>query len=187
MNHRLDAFAVFHAQNVDNSGTACGASGFGNLVTLFAVGLAGVGEKEDIVMGGRGEHIGGNVFITRGNAASSDTAAGLCCVFTDGCPFNITLAGKGEHAFLLFNQILVVNFLFHVLNFGKAFISKASGNLNQFLFENFTHKVFIGQNAVVVGNVVFQFLIFGLKFFAVETLKGNQAHITDGGRLNFIQ
>ena len=187
MDHGLHPFALLHLQNIHDIGALGGLAALGDLVALLAVHLAGVREEKDVVVGGGGEHIHHIVLLTGGDTLAALSALTLGGIFADGGALDVSGRGESEHALLLFDQILDVDLVLHILDLGQAVVAEFIGDGLQFFLQNLAHQRIVGQNALIVGDLLFQLLIFLFQLFPVEALQSLQAHIQNGLRLHIVQ
>ena len=114
--HSLDLLPVLHLNDIDHVDALGGFAALGNLIALLAVDLAGVGEKEDIVMGGCGEHRHHLVLLPGGHTLLAHAALALGGVLADGGALNVPGLGEGKDALLLLDQVLDIYLVLHILD-----------------------------------------------------------------------
>ena len=64
-----------------------------------------------------------------------------------------------------------------------ALVGKLVADLGHLLLDDAHEQVLIGQQALVIGDVLFQLVIFGLQLVAFQTGQAGQAHVQNGLRL----
>ena len=126
--HRLNPLPLLHLEDVDHIGALGGLAAFGDLIALLPVNLTSVGKKQDMVVGGGGEHIHHVVLLPGGNALFAHAPFTLDCILAYRGALDVSRLGKGEHALLLLDQVLNVNLILHVLNLGDPVVALRSIN-----------------------------------------------------------
>ena len=187
MKHGLHPLTLLDLQNVDEVGALGGLAGLGDLIALLPVDLAGIGKEQDMIVGRSGKHIHHRILFPGGDALLAHAALGLSGILADGSPLDVARLRQSKDALFLLNEVLNVDLVLHVLDFGLAVIAELLGNGGEFFLQNLTHKAFIGQHTVKVSDPLFQLLVLALQFLPVQTLQRLQAHIQNGLRLNIIQ
>ena len=66
-----------------------------DLVALLAVDLAGIGEEQEIVVGGGGEHIHHGILVTGGDTLLAHAALALGGVLADGGALDVARSPSG--------------------------------------------------------------------------------------------
>ena len=162
MDHGLYPLVGLDLQNVHQRGALGGLAGFGDLIALLPVDLAGIGEEQNEIMGGGGEHVADVVLVTGGDALLAHAALGLGGVLAGGGALDVAVAGQGIDALLLLDQVLNVDLVLHVLNLRLAVIAVLVGDGGQLLLQNGLHQSLVGEDALEVGDALLQLLILGL-------------------------
>ena len=106
-------------------------------------------------------------------------AALLRAVRIDCHALDIALAGEGIAAGLLFDEILNVDLIFHVLDLGQPFVAEFITDCDQFILQNALDQVDIAQNIVEIRDLLFQLFVFRRQLFPLQALQRFQAHIQD--------
>ena len=182
--HGLHALSGLDLDDVDDVRALSGLTALGDLIALLAVDLAGVGEEEDIVVRGGGEHVHDGVLLAGGDALLAHAALALRGILAHAGALDVAVLREGEDALLLLDEILNVDLVLDVLNFGLALVAVLVANFDQLVLEDALEHRFVGKKLNEVGDLLFQLVILVLELFAVETLQGLQAHFKNGLRLN---
>ena len=153
MDHGLDPLALLHLEDIDDVGALGGLAGLGDLVTLLPVDLAGVGEEEDIVVGGGGEHFGHGVLLPGGDALLAHAALGLGGVLAGRCPLDVARLGQGEDTLLLLDQVLDVDLILHILDLRDPVIAEFVGDGLELLLQHLAQQLVRGEQLVEVGDL----------------------------------
>ena len=124
----------------------------GNLIALLAVHLAGVGEEQQIIVGGGGEHVHDAVLVPGGDALLAHAALALGGVLADGGTLDVAVAGEGVDTLLLLDEVLNVDLILHVLDLRLAVVAVLVGNGLELLFQNLTHQAVVGQHTAEIGD-----------------------------------
>src|SRR5699024_12147209 len=98
---------------VADVGAPGGLTGGGDLVALLPIGPAGVGEEQDVVVGGGGEHGAHAVLLLGGHGLVALAAPALLAVLAGGGPLDVAAVGEGIDALLLLDQVLHVQLVLH--------------------------------------------------------------------------
>ena len=187
MKHGLHPLTLLDLQNVDEVGTLGSLAGFGNLIALLPVDLAGIGKEQDMIVGRSGKHIHHRILFPGGDALLAHAALGLSGILADGSPLDVARLRQSKDALLLLNEVLNVDLVLHVLNLGLAVIAELLGNGGEFFLQDLTHQTFVGQYPVEVSDPLFQLLVLALQLLPVQALQRLQAHIQNGLCLNIVQ
>ena len=126
--HRLYPLVGFHLNHIDHGDALGRLAAFGYLIALLAVDLTRVGEEQQVIVGGGGEHIGHIVLLTGGDALLPHAALALGAVLTDGCALDIAVLRQRIDALLLLDEILDVDLILHILNLGLAVVTELVGD-----------------------------------------------------------
>ena len=185
--HGGDGLAGLQGQHIDHGSAPGGAAGLGNLVALAVVDLADVGEEENVVVGGGDVDGLDVVLLLQVLGIHAPAAPALGAVGIHGHPLHVALVTQGEGADLLLNQILDVDFVLDLLDFGFPLVAELVPDFDQLVTEHATHFPFVCQQLLVVGDLLLQLLVFGLQLLPVQALEGNEPHIADGLGLDIIQ
>ena len=184
MDHRLHALARLHLDDVDDVCALGSLAALGDLIALLAVHLAGIGEEEDIVVGRGGEHVDHRVLVAGGDALLAHAALTLRGVLARARALDVAVAGQGEDALLLFDEVFDVDLVLDLLNFGLALIAVLVADLNELVLEDALEHRLVCEQFDKVRDLLFEFVVLVLELLAVEALQGLQAHIEDGLRLH---
>ena len=187
MDHGLDPLVLLHGQDVHDVGALGGLAALGDLVALLAVDLAGIGEEQDVVVGGGGEHVHHAVLVPGGDALLAHAALGLGGVLADGGALDITGLSQSKDALLLLDQVLDIDLVLHVLDLGDAVVAVLVADGSQLILQHAAQHILVGQQLLEVGNLGFQIGVLLLQLLAVQTLKCFQAHIQNGLCLDLVQ
>ena len=187
VDHGLDPLPRLHLEDVHDVGALGGLAALGDLIALLAIDLARVGEEEQIVVGGGGEHVHHIVLLPGGDALAALAALGLGGILADGGALDIARLGQGEHALLLLDQVLDVQFVLHVLDLGDPVIAILVPDGDELVLQNAPEHGLVGQQALEIGDALLQLVILALELLPVQTLKGLQAHVQDGLGLHVVQ
>ena len=185
--HGLHPLTLLDLQNVDEVCSLGGLAGFGDLITLLPVDLAGIGKEQDMIVGRSGKHIHHRILFPGGDALLAHAALGLSGILADGSPLDVARLRQSKDALLLLNEVLNVDLVLHVLNLGLAVIAELLGNGGEFFLQDLTHQTFVGPYPVEVSDPLFQLLVLALQLLPVQALQRLQAHIQNGLCLNIVQ
>jgi hypothetical protein len=116
--------------------------------------LPSIGEEENVVVGGGGEHRLHIVLLPGGHGADALAAPALGVVFRGGQPLDIAVVGEGEHAVLLGDEVLVVDVLPHVLDLGLALVAVFVPDLHELGLEHGLDLLGVGQQLLVIGDLL---------------------------------
>src|SRR5699024_8408323 len=104
---------ALHRQDVDDVGASGCAAGLGDLIPLLPVDPAGVGEEEDIVVGGGGKDRCDIVLLPGGHALLPHAPLALGGILAGAGALDIAGAGEGIDTLLLLDQVLDVDLILH--------------------------------------------------------------------------
>ena len=138
-------------------------------------------------MGGGGEHLRHGVLLPGGDALLAHASLGLGRVLTDRRPLDVARLGQGEDALLLLDQVLDIDLVLHVLDLGDPVVSELVGDGLQLLLQDLADQRIVGEDLVVVGDLLLQLLVLLLQLLPVQTLEGDEPHIADGLGLDVVQ
>ena len=103
-----------------------------------------------------------------------------------GQPLHVSGGGEGEYAFFLFDEVLNVDFVLYVLDFGEAAVAVFLPDFQQ-LFPHHAPELFpVGQQLGVIGDPLRQLVALLLQLFPVQALEGDEPHVTNGLGLDFV-
>ena len=187
MEHGLHLFPGLHLNDIDHVDTLGGLAALWNLIALLAVDLASVGEEENIVMGGGGEHGHHLVLLPGGHTLLAHAALALSGVFTDGSALDIPGLGEGKDTLFLLDEVLDVYLVLHVLDLRLAFVAVLLRQSGQLLLENLPHQSVVGQHPAEVSDLLLQLFVLLLQLLPVKALQSLQPHIQNGLGLDLIQ
>ena len=187
VDHGLYPLVGLDLEDIHQRGALGGLAGFGDLIALLAVDLAGIGKEHDEIMGGGGKHVADVVLVAGGDALLAHAALGLGRVFADRRALDIAVVGQGIDALLLLDEILNVDLVLHILNFRLAFVAVLVGDGGQLLLQDGLHQRLVAEDPQEVGDALLQLLVLVLQLLPVETLQGLQAHIQNGLGLHIVQ
>ena len=134
-----------------------------------------------------GENILGKVLLTGGHGRNAASTAPLRTINRGRLTFDITEMGERIRTFLLLDQILNIDLIRHIGNFGMPFITVFLFDLLQFLFHNTQNMRVARQNLFKAEDFMLQLQIFVIDFFLLQTGQAAQTHIDDCLRLRLIQ
>ena len=181
-NHGTDlfpGFSGFYRKNIDNIGAAGCATCRGNGIAFFDIHPAGIHKEENVVMSrGRKDRLHKVLFLGC-HRANSSAAAALCLVFRQCEAFDVSAVRQGEDGKLFLNQIFILQIFYHILNLCPSCIAEFVANGNQLFFQDSLDLFRICKKVFIITDFLFQFFVFRLDFFPVETLQLDQAHIAD--------
>ena len=160
--HGLHPLARLHLQNVDDVHALGGLAALRDLIPFLAVDLARVGKEQDIVMGGRGEHIHHRVLLPGGDALLAHAALALGGVFADRRALDVAVLRQGKDALLLLDEILDVQLVLHVLDLRLALVAVLFGDGGQLFLEDRLHQILVAQYPQIVGDTLLQLLVLRL-------------------------
>ena len=178
--HGLYPLVRLDLQDVDQGDTTGGTTALGDLIALLAVDLARIGEEEDTVVGRGGEHVADIVLVAGGDALLTLSALALSGIFADRGALNVAVLGEGKDALLLFNEILDVQIVLHILNLRLALVAVFVADLGELVLQHAAKHCLAAEELHIVGDALFQLIVLVLQLLAVETLQGDEAHIADG-------
>ena len=135
-------------------------------------------------MGRGGEHVHNAILFARGDALFAHAALTLRGVLARARALDVAVAGQGEDALLLLDEVFNVDLVLDLLNFGLARIAVLVADLKKLVLQNALEHRLVGEKLDKIGDLLFQLVKLVLELFAVESLQGLQAHIEDGLRLN---
>ena len=187
MEHGLDLLPGLHLNDIDHVDALGGLAALGDLIALLPVDLAGVGEEEDVVMGGRGEHRHHLVLLPGGHPLLAHAALALGGVLADGGALNVPGLGEGKDALLLLDQVLDIYLVLHILDLCLALVAEFFGQGGQLLLEDLPHQGVVGEHPAEIGDLLLQVVVLLLQLLPVQALESLQAHIQNGLGLDLIQ
>ena len=171
VDHGGDLLVGLHRQDVDDVGALGGAAGLGDLIALFPVDPALVGEEEDIVVGGGGEHGLHHVLLFQGLGGDALTAPALGPVGGGGQPLDVARGGEGKDALLLLDEVLDVDLVLHVLDLGDALVAVLVPDGGQLVLEDLADHGLGAQQLLIVGDALLQLLVLVFQLLPVQTLE----------------
>ena len=154
MDHGLDLLALLHLENVDDVGALGGLTALGDLVALLPVHLAGVGEEEQVVMGGGGKHVHHAVLVPGGDALAALAALGLSGVLAHRGALDVARLGEGKDALLLLDEVLNVQVVLHEGDLGFPLVAVLVPNFGELVLEDLAQQPLVGKELVVVGDAL---------------------------------
>ena len=135
-------------------------------------------------MGIHRHHIGNIVLFPGAHAGNALAAPVLGRVGIRRKPFDIAGTAHGNDRRVPLDQVLNVDFVFHLADFGQPVVSVALFDVVQFLFEN-ADQHFVGiQNRIQISDPLFDLLILRLQFFLFQPLQSLQTHFQNGRSLH---
>ena len=151
------------------------------------VDTAHIRKEQHMVMGGG--HVQRLHIVLLLQVLGVDTPAtpALGTVGIHGHPLDIAVIGDGKGAGLLLDQILNVDLVLDLLNFGFPLVTELVPNGNQLLPQNAFQLLGVCKQFVVVADALLQLVVFVLQLLPVKALQGFQAHIQNGLGLDFVQ
>ena len=182
--HRLPGL---HRQDVDDVGAPGGLSGGGDLVALLPVGPAGVGEEQDVVVCGGGEHGAHAVLLLGGHGLVALAAPTLLAVLAGGGPLDVAAVGEGIDALLLLDQVLHVQLVLHEADLRHPVVAVLVGDGLELLLQHLLEEALVAEEPVEVGDPLLQLLVLRLQLLPVQPLQGLQPHVQDGLGLDVVQ
>ena len=135
-------------------------------------------------MRGGGEHVHDGVLLAGGDALLAHASLALRGILAHAGALDVAVLREGEDALLFLDEILNVDLVLDVLNFGLALVAVLVANFDQLVLEDALEHRFVGKKLNEVGDLLFQLVILVLELFAVEALQGLEAHFKNGLRLN---
>ena len=178
--HGGHLFVARNLQQVDDGHAARGASRFGDLVALEVVDAAAVGEEHDFVMRVDDDEALGEVLLAGRHAADALAAAVLRAVGALGQALDVAEMRHGYHHVVGLDEVLDVDLALHHGQLRAALVGKLVADLGHLLLDDAHEQSLIGQQALVIGDVLFQLVIFGLQLVAFQTGQAGQAHVQNG-------
>ena len=138
-------------------------------------------------MRGRREDAFNEVFFLERLPGDASAAALLGAIGRSGNALDIARVREGEDALLLFDQVLDINLVFDILNFGAAVVAVFVADGKQLVFQNALEHVFVGKQLAVILDALFQLVVLVLQLLALESLQTFELHVEHDLRLNFRQ
>ena len=135
-------------------------------------------------MGRGGEHVDHRVLVAGGDALLAHAALTLRGVLARARALDVAVAGQGEDALLLLDEVFNVDLVLDLLNFGLALIAVLVADLKKLVLQNALEHRLVCEQLDKVRDLLFEFVVLVLQLFTVKTLQGLQAHIENGLRLN---
>ena len=185
--HRADFLAALGLDDVDDVAAAGVASGLGDVVALLDEDAAQIGEEEDVVVCGGGEHGLHVVLLLGGHGAHALAAAALGAVFLHRQALDVAAVGQGKDALLLLDEVLDVDLVGHVLDLGLAAVAVPVAQGEQLVLEHALDLFGVREQVLEIGDPLLKLLVLVFELFPVEALQRDQAHIADGLRLHVVQ
>ena len=187
VNDRLNFLSLLHRKHVDNIGPLGRLAGLRYLIAFLPIDPAGVGEEEQIIVGRRGEHIRHIILVPGGDALAALSALGLGGVLTGGGPLDVPRLGEGKDTLLFFNQVFNVDVVLGKADLCLTVVAVLVPDLLQLGFQHPPEHLFIGQELVEIGNLLFQLGILRLQLLPVQPLERNEPHVTNRLGLHVVQ
>ena len=180
VDHGGDLFILLDGQHIDQVGAPGGAARLGDLIALFAVDPALVGEKEDEIVGGGGEHGVHIVLLLGGHGGNALAAPALGLVGGGGGALDVAAGGEGEDALLLLDEILDVDLVLHVLDLGHPVVAVPVPDGGELVLEHAADLLLTGEQLIEVGDARLQLLVFVLQLLLLQPLEPLELHVQDG-------
>ena len=181
--HGADLFVLIadlDGQDVHDVRAAGIPSRFGDLVALAHEDAALRGKEQDVVMCGGGEDRLDVVLFLCRHGAHALAAAALGTVLADRQTLDIAAVGQGKDALFFFDQILNVDLIRDVLDLGLAFVAELVADGDELILQDALDLLGIGQQFLIIRDLLFQLPVFFFQLFPVESLQLNETHVADG-------
>src|SRR6185437_10189483 len=121
--HRGELFALLEANNAIDRFPARGRGGFGNFVDLQPIDAPLRGEEQDVAVRGGNEEVLDEIVFAGSRADAPLAAAGLMAVGFDRRALDVARVADGDGHFLVFDQVLELDFLDAIHDLGAALVA----------------------------------------------------------------
>ena len=181
--HGRDLLVAGHLQQVYNGHAAGRASRLGDLVALQGVDPAPVGEEHDVLVGVDDDQPLHEVLVPGGHAADALAAPVLRPVGALGQTLHIAEVGHGDHHVVGLDQVFNVDLAFQMGQLGAALVGEFVADVAHFLLDDAHEQGLVVQQALQIGDGLFQLLIFLQQPLPFQTGQAGQTHVQNGLRL----
>ena len=175
-----DRLAFLQRQQVHDGRAAGMAAGLGNLVHLQAIHLALGGEEQHVGVGGGHEQVLHEVGVLQVHALHALAAALLLAVGAHGQALDVAGLGHGDDHVLLSDEVFHLDILRFAGDAGSARGAVLLLDLQQLVLNDLLQQVLVGQDLLVVGDLLAQLGQLFLDLLALQTGEAAQAHFQDG-------
>jgi len=180
-------FIRTHFNDVGQSPSARLAAAFRNVIGFEPVHAARLRKAEQIVVRGGRKDVLNEVLFLGIHSHHAFAAAALLTIGVDRHALDVTGIGKGDHARLIRNEVLNVNFALIDFELRTARFAVFGFDFGQIVFDNAVELFLVLEQIGQVGDQFLQLVVFGLNFFAFEAGQLVEAHIEDGFDLQLAE
>ena len=156
------------------------AAGLGNLVHLQAIHLSLGGEEQHVGVGGGHKQVLHEVGVLQVHALHALAAALLLAVGAHRQALDVAGLGHGDDHVLLGDEVFPLDVLRFASDAGAAGIAVLLLDLQQFVLDDLLQQALVGQDALVVGDLLAQLGQLFLDLLALQSGQAAQAHLQDG-------
>ena len=180
VDHGGHLLVAVHLKDVDDVAAPGGAARLRDLIALLAEHPALVGEEENMVVGGGGEHGVHVVLLPCGHGLLAHAALALRRVLAGAGALDVAVGGHGKDALLLLNEILHVQIVLGKADLSLAVVAVLVPDLNELVLEDAAEHSLVAEQLVIIGDLLFQLLILGLQLLLFQSLQALELHIQNG-------
>ena len=175
-----DGLALLERQQVHDGRAARMTGCLGQLVDLQTIYLALRGEEQHEGVRGRDEQVLDVVVILQVHRLHALAAALLLTVRGNGQALDVAGLRDRDHHALLGDEVFDVQVLGGIGELRSAGGVELLLDLLQLLLDDVAHQLRVGEDAVVVRDLLAQLFQLGLDLLALQTGQAAQAHLQDG-------
>ena len=149
-----DFFSGLEVEQRGHGLAFAGDAGVGDLVDFEPVDAAGVGEAEEVGVGGVDDELGDEVFVAGLHADAAGAAATLLAVGGDGRALEVAGVGDGDGDLLVHDEVFEAKLSGLVEDEGAAGVAVPVADVGQLLRDHGSQLLHRGQDGLVLGDVV---------------------------------
>ncbi len=131
-----------------------GGADVGDLIHLQPVHAAGIGEDENVGMGGGNEQMLDEILVARLHAGATLPATALHAVGGDRSALHVAAVADRDRDLLVGDQVFQVDFRGFVFDLGAAFVTVQLFDFFQFFHDHAAEFLFRAQDGFVLGDVL---------------------------------
>ncbi len=149
-----DFFAGLEGDERGHGLAFAGGADVGDLVDLEPVDAAGVGEAEQVGVGGVDDELGDEVLVAGLHAEAAGAAAALLAVDGDGRALEVAGVGDGDGDLLVGDEVFEGELVGLVEDLGAALVAVLVADLFELLDDDAAEFLLGGEDGLELGDVV---------------------------------
>ena len=182
-----DSIARFDVEHVLDGSSFALLVAVGNVIDLEPVAASAVGEEEHRVVHRGGIDLLDEVVVARRACFDADAAAALCLELCQGNSLDVAHVAHRNDYFVVGIEVFGVELLGAGQNLRATCVAVLFLYLDEFVLDDLAAKGVVGENLVVVLNLLQQFVVLIMEVFLPQACELRQTHIDDGLALQFVQ